>query len=561
MGKNRPIFFIGPNAGFLSILPFLMNPFRGFSSMNQKEQKQHLIDKIREINHPEACLLFFRLVKDILDITNLADSDPRLALVVLKNAAGISVNINKYLALRVTRSRAEGVQLWFVFPKGYIEGIEDELQKTPATRLSTGDPQSDYLWLPLPYEDADLDRKDPEAKQQWENCLLEFVEKARRSPHIKKHSSAAYKAAVDESYRGEIIAYASSGREEAQVAESEQAYAPSSPTSLRPDFPLNYLLFGPPGTGKTYRVSRMRQQFPDAHFVTFHPSYSYEEFMEGLRPDTLGGTISYQVRKGIFYEACQEALLKAGYASFEGCLDDVPSRRAERLAAAPAHLLIIDEINRANLSAVMGELITLLEADKRLGGAHELWLTLPYSRSRFGIPANLYVVGTLNTADRSIALLDTALRRRFQFEEVPPNPALLAPVSLPGIDLEQLLLVMNRRIEALYDRDHALGHAYLLNVTTFEGLCEVFRTRIIPLLREYFFDDWEKIRLVLGDNEAWGKTYDEQLVRRLSINERELFGEEVLTGPDAYSYEINPYLARGEYGQVPQDAFVRIYRR
>lgn len=203
-------------------------------------------------------------------------------------------------------------------------------------------------------------------------------------------------------------------------------------------------------------------------------------------------------------------------------------------------VFIIDEINRGNISSIFGELITLIEESKRIGAKEELKLRLPYSKKLFGVLDNIYILGTMNTADRSIALIDTALRRRFDFVEVLPNEDVLKDVYVEGVSIKDMLKKINMRIATLYDREHMIGHSYfipLINNPDLNTLSMIFKKNIIPLLQEYFYEDYEKIGLILGDN---NKNDEERFIVKKYYDYNMLFGNNVDIDIDIpYIYEIN----------------------
>ena len=492
---------------------------------------------------------------------------------------------------------------------------------------------------------------------------------------------------------------------------------------------LNQILYGPPGTGKTYHTINKaleiifsseemdqdrtyiyfdkgieknisyKQAVQDKNriglqaifsyftenkqieFVTFHQTYGYEEFVEGIKPipveengnDESASGIDYRVMPGVFNRISQEARKNLEWNSQEKSKkqdflhklevfkdevedtieknvkfyigntstyifnveddafrykgdnwghnqrmkfedlkklyeDDVENRkdvkknqRVSGLARQHSsyyikiieqlkkinvdekiilknenrikknYIIIIDEINRGNISKVFGELITLIEPLKRIGAEESLEVTLPYSETPFGVPKNLYIIGTMNTADRSIALMDTALRRRFEFVEMMPDLSLLSndgekvksfdsnntqvnDLIVEGVNIRLLLKKINERIEYLYDRDHTIGHSYFMSLKSDSSIIDlenIFKNKIIPLLQEYFYDDWEKIQMVLGDHPDQKVDDKDKFIIETKNKEEILFGfnhddiEEEL-----YTYKINENFTKYAYLKI-----------
>ncbi|HDZ4972137.1 TPA: McrB family protein [Campylobacter jejuni] len=372
--------------------------------------------------------------------------------------------------------------------------------------------------------------------------------------------------------------------------------------------PLNQILYGSPGTGKTYttidkaleilgenlesrddKKAKFDEYVKNGQivFTTFHQSYGYEEFVEGIKPridsEENSKEIKYEIKDGIFKELCEKALenrdsiknfnfyidklkekakiddnnpekyfelpntkysiqyrngktfrikfddMSKNHKDYPVSIDNIEKlyktsnideiynsayvrailnylklqgledyKEKDEKTNLP-YIIIIDEINRGNVSKIFGELITLIEPSKRIGAKEELKVILPYSGKEFGVPKNVYIIGTMNTADRSITSLDTALRRRFEFIEMMPDVSKLS-IDCEGINLQELLKAINTRIEYLLDREKTIGHAFFISVENLESLKKVFKNKIIPLLQEYFYNDYALIDAVLNKN-------------------------------------------------------------
>lgn len=275
-------------------------------------------------------------------------------------------------------------------------------------------------------------------------------------------------------------------------------------------------------------------------FVTFHQSFAYEDFVEGIRPtyDEVNKTIDYSPKPGVFKMICEEA-------------KEHPEK---------SYAIFIDEINRGNISEIFGELITLIEHDKREGAVCELSAVLPYSKETFVVPANLSVYGTMNSADKSIASIDIALRRRFKFIPILPDANIIQAelemvdvnaYDIGGVDLIKLFNTINARIALLLDVNHLLGHSFFLGVRSVTDIADILRNRIIPLLEEYFFDDVQKIQLVLNDLDENGDMRISSIYRHKELSVDEYFmyiGEYLLD--DRKQYYTNSCISAESLKQI-----------
>ena len=461
---------------------------------------------------------------------------------------GDTVEVNEFSIINKVNYVSKVVELCHIIDDANGTKSEEEISKEVKEAVKAL----------LPYYDYTLGKPNPKA------VLKES------SPEVQPDKTAEEKASQEDS--------------------AEKSAEESAELEISCPFDHNIILYGPPGTGKTYKTvyyavsmctgesiedlygengcyENVKAVYDDMEnqgricFTTFHQSYNYEDFVEGIRPvlngksfekkineepngkpseelnekpnekteeNTAAQSLKYKVEAGIFKKFCEEA-----------------AKHKEK-----NYVFIIDEINRGNVSEIFGELMTLIETSKRDTAS----VILPNSRESFTVPSNVYIIGTMNTADRSLTALDAALRRRFFFEEIMPEPEMLREMKADSVryededgqtgkvDVVKILETVNKRIEFLLDRDHTIGHAYFNEIcgknATMENLEKVFRNKIFPLLQEYFFDDYGKIHMILGDN---GKPSRYQFVQKKYLTKNDSAKENEYRNPFMEDYDRTGY--------------------
>ena len=494
------------------------------------------------------------------------------------------------------------------------------------------------------------------------NAIEKELNRTQISGFLRHNKEELEKMAFDADFRKEVLD---------QLKTITITNEPMKNADKTPVIPLNQILFGALGTGKTYHTKKMaveiingkkaqdrsREEINEEYeqlieagqivFTTFHQSLSYEDFIEGIKPETIDGNVAYEVKDGIFKQLCSRAIeqkpknsdieiydfdkgwndliaeveqnflsdsmlllpiltqdkgvyvteitdngnLKIKPKNSRLDIDYIVSyNRTKKLQEAfpdlsvvknidkefrsviggsnssaywavlnyinnkikennkeidyeepKNNVLIIDEINRGNVSAIFGELITLLEEDKRKGNPEHTEVKLPYSGDNFSVPNNVYIIGTMNTADRSVEALDTALRRRFSFVEMQPDPKILSDEKYKKVDLSKLLKTINQRIELLIDKDHQIGHSYFIGIQNIDDLKRTFKDKIIPLLEEYFYGDFGKIGLVLGEEFIKQTKYEEKIFAKFPYEKDFLEDKKIYHITSSESWEVETF--------------------
>ncbi|MEO8121179.1 MAG: AAA family ATPase [Rhodoferax sp.] len=417
--------------------------------------------------------------------------------------------------LRAETDEAEGGQIQYVIEKGVFKAIcEDASKPIQSATAKLGVSDSPRIWkISIDGTGDSTTRqyclKHGEARIGWGHVGdLRTAQLNDPSFTLGSNDRSTLELFGNEIAVGDVLLCIGSNTEVAAIGivNGNYSYEATPPSGVRQDYknvlPVNWIV-----TDNNFSILNLNSQKRFTLKTVYEITrFSWPELLEGLRA--------------------------AGI--------DLKAVGPTEINSAP-FVLIIDEINRGNVSRIFGELITLIEPSKRLGAKESLTVTLPYSKKPFGVPKNVYLIGTMNTADKSLTGLDIALRRRFAFKEMPPKPELLDKVIISGLSVGQMLRSINQRIEVLLDRDHCIGHAYFLPLDkdrSIDRLSAIFKQQVLPLLQEYFFEDWERIGWVLNDH----RTKAEPFIKsggNGSAPLAKLFGSDVAGGLRDTRWSVN----------------------